>query len=372
MAPALLTIDLDALVHNWRTLSQRVAPARCGAVVKADAYGLGAGPVVLALLDAGCREFFVALVEEGIRLREGLRCLGPACPANARVHVLHGALPESEGDCLAHGLVPVLNSRWQVHRWQALARRSGRVLPAALQFDTGMARLGFDAAEAESLLSDPMALDGIEPTLVMSHLVAAEEPANPVNALQLRRFASLRQRLPAAAGCLANSSGIFLGSDYCFELARPGAALYGVAPVAGEPNPMRPVVGLQARLLQWREVATGEGVGYNHAWRAARPSRIATVSVGYADGYLRSLSNRARLHLAGQAVPLVGRVSMDTVTVDVTEVDPAQLVPGALFDLLDAVQDINALAAQAGTNAYEILTSLGARYERRYLGGGAP
>lgn len=175
-------------------------------------------------------------------------------------------------------------------------------------------------------------------------------------------------RWPSALGCLANSSGVFLGHDFHFDLARPGAALYGVAPMAGRPNPMRPVVRLQGRLIQWREVAPGEGVGYNHTWQAGRASRIATVSVGYADGYLRSLSSRAQLRFEGATLPLVGRVSMDTVTVDVTGVPVERLQPGALFDLIDAVQDINALALEAGSNAYEILTSLGLRYRRQYLG----
>ena len=324
----------------------------------------GAEPVVRALIGAGCREFFVALVDEGIWLRESL---GADWPADARLHVLHGVLPGVEEECLAHDLIPVLNSPDQIQRWQTLARRQGRALPAAIQGDTGMARLGLTPTEVVHLTREPQRLEGIEPTLVMSHLASAEEPDNPLNALQLRRFLALRAHWPRALGCLANSSGIFLGSDYHFDLARPGAALYGVAPTVGQANPMRPVVRLQARLIQWREVVTGEAVGYNHTWRAGRTSRIATVSLGYADGYLRSASNRALLRLNGTAMPLVGRVSMDTVTADATDVAPECLVPGAAVDVIDEQQDINALAAQAGTNAYEILTSLGARYRREYI-----
>lgn len=364
-AAAVLTIDLGALAENWRALARRVAPARCAAVVKADAYGLGATAVVRSLLHAGCREFFVALVDEGIRLRESL---DGAWPADARLHVLHGALPGAEDDCLAHDLVPVLNSADQVARWQAAARRKGRTLPAALQVDTGMARLGLAPAALTRLADAPDGLAGIAPSLVMSHLVSAEDPQDPMSRHQLGRFRPWRERFPAAWGCLANSSGIFLGTEFHFDLVRPGAALYGVAPVYGQPNPMRPVVRVQARLIQWREIEAGEGVGYNHAWRAQRTTRLATVSVGYADGYLRSASNRSRLRFNGVPVPLVGRVSMDTVTVDVTEVDATLLGPGALFDVVDEVQDINALAQEAGTNAYEILTSLGARYRRQYRG----
>lgn len=364
-AAAVLTIDLGALVGNWLDLSRRVAPARCAAVVKADAYGLGAVAVVRSLLHAGCREFFVALVDEGIRLRESL---GSDWPHDARLHVLHGALPGAEDDCLVHGLVPVLNSVDQVTRWQSLARRKGRALPAALQVDTGMARLGLPPAVLGRLADTADGLSGIAITLLMSHLVSAEDPHDPLSWRQLELFRPWRERFPAALGCLANSSGIFLGRDYHFDLVRPGAAIYGVAPVVGQPNPMSQVVRVQARLVQWRDVEAGEGVGDNHTWRVQRAARLATVSVGYADGYLRSANNRSHLRFNGVAVPLVGHVSMDTVTVDVTEVDTSQLVPGALFDVVDEVQDVNALAQEAGTNAYEILTSLGTRYRRQYRG----
>lgn len=363
-AAAMLTIDLDALVGNWRTLSGYAAPANCGAVVKADAYGLGVAPVVRALLRAGCREFFVALVDEGIRLRE---TLGNAWPRDARLHVLHGALPGAEADCLAWNLIPVLNSEDQVARWQALVLREGRTLPAAVQVDTGMARLGLPPTLLADLLARPERMAGIDVTLIMSHLVSAEVPDHPVNRRQLELFRPWRARFPAALGCLANSSGIFLGADYHFDLVRPGAALYGVAPVVGRANPMRPVVRVQARMIQWREVGAGESVGYNHTWQARRATRVATVSVGYADGYLRSSSNRSQLRFGGVALPLVGRVSMDTVTVDVTDIDTASLTPGTLFDVVDDVHDVNMLADEAGTNAYEILTSLGTRYRRQYV-----
>lgn len=232
-----------------------------------------------------------------------------------------------------------------------------------------MARLGLSAADLDQLQALPSRLDGMTATFLMTHLVSAEEVDNPMNALQLERFNAARKRFPHAPACLANSSGIFLGSAFHFDVVRPGAALYGVAPIAGQANPMQPVVRIKASLIQYRDVARGEGVGYNHAWSAPRPSRIATVSVGYADGYLRSASNRAKLRLNGEDVPVVGRVSMDTVTVDVSAINPDDLAPGTLFDVIDDVQDINALALQAGTNAYEVLTSLGSRYRREYVGG---
>ncbi|MEP6502243.1 MAG: alanine racemase, partial [Betaproteobacteria bacterium] len=268
--------------------------------------------------------------------------------------------------CVVYGLIPVLNSVEQIRAWRAQARREGSILPAAIQGDTGMARLGLAERDGDLVSRDADALEGIAPTLVMSHLVSAEDPLAPVNQLQLMRFRQLRQLFPQAEGCLANSSAIFLGSEYHFDLVRPGAALYGVAPTVGMPNPLKPVIRVQARLLQWRNVEDGAGVGYNHTWQARRATRIGTISIGYADGFLRSASNSASVRFSGRSLPVIGRVSMDTVTVDVTEVPPDLLVPGALFDVIDEIQDINELARQAGTNAYEILTSLGARYRRHY------
>ncbi len=357
-AAATLSIDLSVLCDNWRLLGRQAAPGTgCAAVVKADAYGLGAEIVAPALYRAGCRDFFVALVDEALQLR-------PRLPDDASVFVLHGALPGAEADCAAAGVVPVLNSLDQVRRWGALAARLGRRLRAGLQVDTGMARLGLPPAEQACL--DDAALRGIGVGLLMSHLAAAEEHDNPLNAQQLDRFRQVRRRWPAVPASLANSSGVFLGRDWHFELLRPGAALYGVAPTRGRPNPMRPVVRLQGRLIQWREIEAGCGVGYNHTWHARRRTRVATVSVGYADGWLRSLSNRAQLRFRGTPVPLIGRVSMDAVTVDATDLCADALQPGAAFDLIDEVHDINALAAEAGTSAYEILTSLGQRYRRIY------
>jgi alanine racemase len=359
-AAARLTIDLNAVVWNWLSLQDRVAPAQCAAVVKADAYGLGAAPVSQALYEAGCRTFFVALVDEGLRLRQTL-------PNDARIVVLHGPLPGAEADCQAHGLIPVLNSPDQIERHVALARQQGRALPAALQVDTGMARLGLQAHEVQQLQQNPTLLQGLDLQLVMSHLVSAEEAHNPLNAIQRQRFEALRRLLPPCPASLANSSGIFLDSSFHLDLVRPGAALYGVAPAVDRPNPMQPVIRLQASLLQVREVHPGEGVGYNHTWHADRVARIGTVSVGYADGFLRSLSNHSMLHIQGHPLPLIGRVSMDTVTVDASAVPPHLLAPGTLVDVIDSTHDINVLAQEAGTNAYEILTQLGPRYARHYL-----
>jgi len=359
-----LTVDLGAIADNWRLLCGMTAPVKCGAVIKANAYGLGDTRVVQTLLRAGCREFFVAHVEEGATLKE---TLGTAWPRDASLHVLNGPDPGSESTCLAYGLTPVLNSRSQISRWQDLAYGKGRTLPAAIQVDTGMARLGLAEKPFAQLMAELDGLAGIAPTLIMSHLASAEEPDNPVNQLQLDRFRRLRQMLPQAKGCFANSSGIFLGTSYHFDLVRPGAALFGIAPVVGQPNPTQQVIRVQAQLIQWRCIASGEGVGYNHTWLAERPTRIGTVAIGYADGVLRSASNRARLRLGGFTVPLIGRVSMDTVTVDLTAVPENLLTAGTMLSVIYDEQGIDSLAQQAGTNAYEILTSLGSRFQRHYI-----
>lgn len=362
-AGALLSIDLDALCDNWRSLNARLAEgAECAAVVKADAYGLGAERVAPALYRAGCRNFFVAHLNEGIALR-------PVLPADASIHILHGPHPGTERECAHHRLTPVLNSLQQLGAWQTLARDLDTILPAILQVDTGMARLGLPPEEFEHLVASTASLQGLALKFVMSHLVSAEDQGNAVNALQLARFRKALARLPGVRGSLANSSGIFLGSDYHFDLVRPGAALYGVAPVAGQPNPMRPVIRLQGKVLQTRGIAAGTPVGYSHTWTAARPSRIATVAVGYADGYLRSLSNRGFASCDGIPLPLIGNISMDTVIVDITDTPEGRITEGALLDLADPLNGVDSIATRAGTIGYEILTSLGRRYARRYIGG---
>lgn len=361
-AGAILTIDLEAIAENWTRLRMRLGGAACAGVVKADAYGLGAAQVAPRLAAEGCREFFVAHLDEAASLR-------PHLPDEARIHVLNGLAPGSEADCARIGAVPVLNSRAQIDAWRSLAARLGRRLPAAIQVDSGMARLGLSPREVDELANDPAALDGIAVTLVMSHLACADETGNPTNAAQRASFEAARSRLPSAPASLANSSGIFLGADFHFDLARPGASLYGVNPVPHAPNPMRSVVRLQGRVIQIREVPQGQGVGYGLTWVAPGPARLATVSVGYADGYLRSLSGRGSAWFGGTRLPIVGRVSMDTITIDIGALPEGALGAGALVDLIDEEHGIDAVATAAGTIGYEILTSLGNRYARVYSGG---
>ena len=350
--PTLLVVDVPAIVANWRSLCR----GPTAAVVKADAYGLGAPAIVPALSAAGCRHFFTAHPGEALAIR-------PLLPG-AMVAVLNGLWPGLEPEFAAHDLTPVLGTLDELGRWTAHARAAGQALPAILHVDTGMNRLGLSPREVETLAAEPSRLDGLAIRYVMTHLVSAECPGDPVNEQQRRRFAAACARLPPAPRSFANSSGLFLGPGFASDLARPGAALYGVNPTPGCPNPQRPVVRLRARVLSVRDVPAGESVGYNAQWTARRPSRIATVSVGYADGFLRALTNRAVAFFDDRPVPLVGRVSMDLCTFDVTG-EPG-LDPGDWLDLLGP-GGVDALAELAGTNGYEILTSLGPRYVRRYL-----
>lgn len=355
-AAAVLDIDLAAIVANWRLLGARHPSGPVAGVVKADAYGLGAAQVAPALRDAGCRHFFVALPDEALAIRHRI--------PGAMLAVLGGMPPGIEAEYRAHDITPVLNSLAELDAWTGAARHAGRPLPAILHVDTGMSRLGLSPAELAILQADHARLAGIDLRYVMTHLVASEDPADPRNRQQRDRFAAACAGLPAAPRSFANSSGIFLGADWGSDLARPGAALYGVNPTPGLPNPMRLPLRLTARVLAVRDLQPGDTVGYNATWRAARPSRIATIGVGYADGWHRSLSNRGSASFDGTPVPLVGRVSMDLTTYDVT--DHPAIQPGSWLELIGAAQTPDDVARAAGTNGYEVLTSLGRRYHRTY------
>jgi len=358
-AGAILTIDLDAIRENYRRLKARLDGVTCAAVVKADAYGLGAAQVAPALSKEGCDTFFVAHLVEGIALRAAL---GPT-PA---IFVLNGLPPGAEADCVVHNLVPVINSLEQLAAWRKTARGVGKALPAAIQVDSGMSRLGMPPTEAQAVADDPQALAGIDLQLVMSHLACADEPDNPANELQRAAFERLAASLPAAPRSLANSSGIFLGPAYHHDLARPGAALYGINPTPGRPNPMQPVIRLSAKVIQTRDLPVGVGVGYGHAFRTAGPMRAATIALGYADGWPRHAATGAffkDVHL-----PFAGRVSMDSIILDISALPPGALSAGDLVELIDERQTVDAMARLAGTIGYEILTGLGHRFHRRYVG----
>lgn len=340
-------VDLGAVVANWRDLCARHPSGPVAGVVKADGYGLGAAPVAQALAAAGCRHFFVAQFSEGVALRAALGH-GPM------IAVLGGFPPGLDGGA---ALTPVLNTPRDV----AAARDAG-LRGAILHVDTGMERLGLSAAELSGLAN---ALPALDLRYVMTHLACGDEPGHPLNARQAARFADAAARLPGLPRSFANSAGIFLGPDFASDLARPGCALYGINPTPGAPNPMRQVLRLTVPILQIRAVPEGVTVGYGATWTARRPTRIATIAAGYADGYLRSLSSRGIGILAGRPVPLVGRVSMDLITLDVTDAPEAAV--GDRVEMIGPQQTPDAVAHLAGTIGYEVLTALGSRYRRRYL-----
>ena len=369
-AGAQLSINLDAIAANWRALTARLkAGARAGAVVKADAYGLGLAAVAPALHNAGCREFFTASLDEGIELR----ALLPDCP----IFVFFGLQPGEAKEFSRHHLTPVLNNLGQIELWQRQTNR-GVTENALLHIDTGMSRLGLPPEEVARLAAEPERLASLNIAFVMSHLACAEQPEHPMNEAQLSEFKAALVSLAPVAGTaklsLANSSGIFLGPEFHFDLARPGAALYGLNPTPEKTNPMAEVVRLQGKILQVRHVDPPRTVGYGAAHSLARPSRIATVPVGYADGYLRSAGNQAKNqtcgYIGGVPMPVVGRVSMDMITLDVTEIPPEHAQPGTPVDLIGGPHPVDALAAESGTIGYEILTSLGRRYWRSYIQNG--
>lgn len=361
LAGATLTIDLAALVENWRMIAQTVSPAECGATIKADGYGCGACEVARALWDAGCRTFFVALPMEGKQVRDAL--------PDAVIYVLDGLLAGQADFYIAHDLRPCLVSPEDLSEWADAT--DGRY-KAAVHVDTGINRLGFDQAQAEALAGDADLIRRAGLCLMMSHLASGDDETNVSNANQRVQFAGLRKLFPGLPASLANAPGTFLGADFSHDLVRPGVALYGGNPLTGKPNPMHRVVSLTAPVLQVREVPEGHGVGYGATWRAERKSRIAIVGVGYADGLLRAMSwpalnnGPAKVSIAGHMAPIVGRVSMDMITIDVTGIDPAQVCRGTKAELLGSNVGVDDWADWSGTLAYEILTSLGRRYAKVY------
>ncbi|MCW6510438.1 alanine racemase [Lichenifustis flavocetrariae] len=362
-AGAILTVDLAALRSNYLWLAGRAAPARCAAVVKADAYGLGASVAAPAFYEAGCRAFFVAHLSEGLDLR-------PMLPDDATIHILNGLQPGAEPACAAAGLVPVLNGFEQVEAWARIGRQDGLRLPAVLQIDSGMSRLGLSPEEVESLATRPDLIEAIDVRLVMSHLACADEPDHPANAAQWQNFERLRALVPHAPLSLANSGGVLLDARFRYDLARPGIALYGVSPTPGVGEGLMPVLRLDARVIQVRQVAAGTAVGYGATFHAPYPMRVATIAVGYADGWPRHLSNRGAAFFDGTRLPIVGRVSMDSITLDVTPLPEGTLQLGSLVELIGPHQTLDDVAAQCGTIPYEILTGLGGRYARVYLHAG--
>ncbi|MCB9957796.1 MAG: alanine racemase [Rhodospirillaceae bacterium] len=353
---ATLEVDLDAVVANYRLLAARLGDrAVCAPAVKADAYGLGMAHIAPALYGAGARLFFVAHLAEGVALR--------ALLPDAEIAVLNGMMGPEVAEIHAARLTPVLNDLGAVALW----RVAGRGRPAFVHIDTGMNRLGLDPDAAKTLVERPELLDGIALRGWMTHMACADTPGHPLNVQQRSLFHLLLKNLPQAPASLANSSSIFLGAPYHFEIARPGCALYGINPTPAAANPMRPVVRLLAPVLQVRTVSHPGTVGYGATARVQAGQRLATISIGYADGFLRCLGNGVTLRLDGLPVPVVGRVSMDLVTVDIGGLPEGAVVPGeSRVEVLGESITADTLAAAAGTIGYEILTALGSRFRRDY------
>lgn len=355
-----LSIDLQALKANYRRLAEYAAPAVCGAVVKANAYGLGADLVAPALAAVGCRHFFVAHLVEAKALKRHL-------PRDAKLFVLNGLMPGGEHYAAANGVIPVINSLAQLANWSLAAAQRGIVLPAVLQFDTGMSRLGLSAEDAACLVQNNALLQHVDVQFIMSHLASADESRSQQNAAQLAAMRAIAAQFPDAGLCFANSGGIFLGKDFHGAMVRPGIALYGGAPSDNIVDPMRPVVGLSVRVVQTHTVPAGTLVGYGGSHRTVSDMRLATLAAGYADGLPRSLSDRGAAYAFGKRLPIIGRVSMDSMTIDISSLSAGALGLGSLVEIIGPHQSLDDIARDAGTISYEILTGLGQRYHRQYI-----
>src|SRR4051812_40975050 len=364
-ATGVLTVDLDAIVANWRKLEKTAVPAECAGVIKADAYGCGAEPVARALANAGCKTFFVATLDEAAVVRTAL--------PDATIYTLDGFF-QNTGDAYARlNCRPVIGDLNELAEWDVFCRRSGWSGGAAIHIDTGMNRLGLTLVEANGIVPRINAGDhGI--TLVMSHLVSAESVNHPLNAKQLATFREIAGLYSGVPASLANSSGIYLGPQFQFDMVRPGAALYGINPRPEADNPMQPVVELKARIIQLRNVERGDSVGYGGTWTARRPTKLAIVAAGYADGYFRAAGSNdgtrgADVIVAGKRCPVAGRISMDLMAVDVTDLPDKTARRGHMATLLGEGITVDELAHHFGTIGYEVLSSLGPRYARIYKGG---
>lgn len=364
-AGGILTINLSGIKANWELLGRQAMPSECAAVIKANGYGCGIEQVARALTHAGCKTFFVADISEARRVR--------SIAADAALYVLNGLLPETAASFAEIRAQPVIGSLVELAEWDAFCTANQWRGGAALHVDTGMNRLGISPDEAAAL-APRIRSENHGITLLVSHLACAEQQAHPLNERQIQLFREIRLLYRGIPGSLANSSGIFLGNSAHCDMVRPGAALFGVNPTPGHRNPMRPVIELQARVVQVRTVPKGETIGYNATWTAKHATRIAIVAAGYADGYPRAASASdtapgADAIVAGTRCPLAGRVSMDLLAVDITALPENSVRRGDLATLIGDGISVDDLAAAAGTIGYEVLVSLGHRYHRVYREG---
>jgi len=358
--PLALVVDLEAVAHNYRMLCSQVQRGTfCAAVLKANAYGMGLKEVALRLYQEGCRHFFVAHLTEAIELKSYIR-------QDVFIYVLNG-LRRGDEEVYAHfDLIPVLSDPLQIHVWNTFCQNKQQALKAALHFDTGMSRTGLSPKAAQNL--GILQISHMEIVCVMSHLACAYDPSHPLNETQRMAFDALHKRFPFALGSLSGSGGFFLGPQYHYDLIRAGLTLTGCYSTIRHGNyTLKPVLKAYAQILQTNEIQPGESVGYNCTFKATRPSRLATLGVGYADGYLRSLSNRGEVYFEGQKFPVVGAVSMDLMTIDITDALPNKVQPGDWVELFGENIWADKLAEKAGTVSWEIFTRIGPRFERFYI-----
>ena len=356
-----ITVDLDAITRNWKALDTVAANALTGAVLKADAYGMGAAAVGQTLFLAGARFFFVATPDEGVALRAAL--------PQAHIFVLDGLVPRTARDYAGQKLMPVLASMSQLTEWLDFCLNQGRAEPAALHFDTGFNRVGFRMTEAE-LVQRELSQSGFEPQMIMSHLACADQPSHEMTRKQNGLFQGILNHFPNIPASLANSAGLMASKEYHYQMVRPGISIYGGRAINGRPNPMAPVVSMHVPILQIKDARIGETVGYGAAYRLRRDTRLAIMALGYADGYFRGLSGiggqvGGRVAINGTIVPVLGRVSMDMTAIDITDVE-GLVQPGDHVEILGDTIGVDDVADAARTIGYEILTTLNGRFPRRY------
>ncbi|MCZ2329011.1 alanine racemase [Bartonella sp. F02] len=357
---AIATIDIGAIVANYITLARHVAPVECSAVVKANAYGMGAQKIAPALYKAGCRVFFVAKINEALQLKTLL-------PSKATLALLNDIPPSAEEFLAQAGIIPVLNSWDSIKSWQELCQKKNKKFPAIIHIDTNMSRLGLDQKELQQLIKHPTIFKVADIKYIMSHLANSDNAAHSSNYIQLAAMKTALAQLPACKASFSNSGGIFLNPDFHFDLVRPGIALYGVDPHKKYPTPIKPVLKLEAQVIQTRHVDAGTPVGYGESFITNRPSILSTIDIGYADGWLRALSNKGSVYFQGHKMPIVGHISMDSMTVDATDLKDKKPQKGDWIELIGAHQTLEKVATDANTIPYEILTSLGSRYQRTYI-----
>jgi alanine racemase len=357
-----MIVDLQAIQHNYRLTQQHLKDGcEIAAVVKADSYGLGMVQTAQALYAQGCRVFCVAFIEEGLRLRQALPY------QDAKIIIFCGVLARTEGLFAEANLIPVIVDREQVKRWSDFARLKSQALPAVLHVDTGMTRNGLSFQEIMRISQNPSSMSSLKIEMIISHLASSDNLEVPQNEEQRQTFERCLKMLPKAAACLANSNGISLGEAYHYDYVRPGLGLYGYANPYPDAHQLQPSLAVYARIVQVQDVHPGQTVGYNATYHCTTPKRLATLGIGYADGIMRELSNKGHVYIGGFAAPIIGRISMDFTMVDVTDVPESLSHIDAWASLYPTAQNLREMAYLAGTNPYELLTSLGKRSHRIYL-----